>query len=148
MTSRDSSLSGLSDLRGEPLPEPRELRPSLRDGALRPRVLVAGQGPPIVIIGAGDAGVRVLRLLKDREPSAGRVVAFLDEDPERQGSRIQGIPVFGFRSRLPEILRAHHGCEVLVAINDPPGELLQYIRACCEPVGVTWKVVTASVSVT
>ena len=50
MTSRDSSLSGLSDLRGEPLPEPRELRPSLRDGALRPRVLVAGQGPPIVYL--------------------------------------------------------------------------------------------------
>lgn len=31
-------------------PEQREVRPSLRDGALRPRVMVAGHGPPLIYL--------------------------------------------------------------------------------------------------
>jgi hypothetical protein len=34
---------------------------------------------------------------------------------------------------------------VLVAISDPPGELLQYVQERCQLRHVAWKVVTAGV---
>ena len=103
------------------------------------------KGAPVVIVGAGDIGVRVLRLLREHEPSAFRVIGFLDDDMNKQGARIHGFPVLGSRGRLAELIQTQHVREVLVAISDPPGELLQYIQQCCERQGVTWKVVTAGV---
>jgi pimeloyl-ACP methyl ester carboxylesterase len=50
MASDDSAPGDLSAPRGERLPERREVRPSLRAGALRPRVLVAGAGPPLAYL--------------------------------------------------------------------------------------------------
>jgi UDP-GlcNAc:undecaprenyl-phosphate GlcNAc-1-phosphate transferase len=103
------------------------------------------QGAPLVIIGAGDSGVRVLRLLREESRTGRRIVGFLDDDARRHGSRIQGAPVLGGRARLPELIRDLGVREVLIALTDPPGELLQYIQRCCEPHGVTWHVVTAGI---
>ena len=105
----------------------------------------AARGLPIVIIGAGDAGAGVLRLLKDEGRSGRRVVGFLDDDVRKHGDRIHGVPVVGGRGRLAEIIQVFSVREVLIAMSDPPGELLQYIQQRCEPHGVTWKVVTAGI---
>ena len=101
---------------------------------------------PVLIVGAGDTGERVLRHLRYRGSSSQRVIGFLDDDPRKWGDRIHGAPVFGSRARLSGLLEAHRIQEVLVAITDPPGDLLQHIQRCCEPVGVRWKVVTAGVT--
>jgi UDP-GlcNAc:undecaprenyl-phosphate GlcNAc-1-phosphate transferase len=98
-----------------------------------------------LIIGAGDTGERVLRYLKYEGRQARRVIGFLDDDVRKQGTSIHGCSVLGGRSRLADILAQANVQEVLVAIGDPPGELLQHVRLCCEPLGVTWKAVTAGV---
>ncbi len=103
------------------------------------------QAVPIVIIGAGDTGARVLRLLKEQGQIGRRVIGFLDDDLRKHGTRIQGARVVGGRSRLPDIIREARVQEVLIAMTDPPGELLQYIQRCCAPSGVKWKVVTAGI---
>jgi len=109
---------------------------------------MAVQGVPVVIIGAGDTGARVLRLLNDQERAARRVVGFLDDDVRKHGDRIQGASVLGGRERLMSVVQELGVREVLIAVSDPPGELLQYVQRCCEPHGIVWKVVTASVTVT
>ena len=107
---------------------------------------VRGRGIPVLIIGAGDTGERVLRYLR-YETKAGRwAVGFLDDDVRKQWDRIHGVPILGTRAKLPQVLEEHAIREVLIAITDPPGQLLQYVRACCESRGVTWKVVTAGVT--
>jgi len=107
---------------------------------------VRGRGIPVLIIGAGDTGERVLRYLR-YETKAGRwAVGFLDDDVRKQWDRIHGVPILGTRAKLPQVLEEHAIREVLIAITDPPGELLQDVRACCESRGVTWKVVTAGVT--
>jgi UDP-GlcNAc:undecaprenyl-phosphate GlcNAc-1-phosphate transferase len=108
---------------------------------------MAVQGVPVVIIGAGDTGACVLRLLNDQERTARRVVGFLDDDVRKHGDRIQGASVLGGRERLIAVIQELGVREVLIAVSDPPGELLQYVQRCCEPHGITWKVVTASVTV-
>lgn len=102
-------------------------------------------GDPIVIVGAGDTGERVLRCLKYDGKSTRRVIGFLDDDARTHGNRIHGAAVLGGRADLARLLQDYRVREVLIAINDPPGELLQHIQHCCEPLGVTWQVVTAGI---
>ncbi len=104
------------------------------------------KGTPALIVGAGDTGARVLRSLKYESKVTYRVVGFLDDDVRKLGERIYGSPVLGTRAQLPRLMEAHRIREVLVAITDPPGDLLQYIQGCCELRGVAWKVVTAGVT--
>ena len=105
-----------------------------------------GRGAPAVIVGAGDTGAQVLRSLQYGAKGAYQIIGFLDDDLRKLGSRICGAPVVGTRADLPKLIEDARIKEVLVAITDPPGDLLQFIRSCCEPRGVTWKVVTAGVT--
>ena len=106
----------------------------------------SAQGVPVAIMGAGDAGARVARLLKEEEPARRRVVAFLDDDARLRGNLIQGIPVIGGRERLAALIDQEGVRELLIAMSDPPGELLRYVQERCETHGVTWRVVTAGVT--
>ena len=104
------------------------------------------EGQAVLIIGAGETGAHVLRSLKYEEKGKRRVIGFLDDDPGKHGNRILGTPVLGGRGRLSAVLDAFQVRQVLIAISDPPGDLLQQVRDCCEPCRVTWKVVTAGVT--
>ncbi|OGX41685.1 MAG: hypothetical protein A3C53_04795, partial [Omnitrophica WOR_2 bacterium RIFCSPHIGHO2_02_FULL_68_15] len=109
---------------------------------------IAGASPKktsVVIIGAGDTGARVVRWVKYEEKTR-HVIGFLDDEVSKQGDRILGVLVLGGRERLPKLLSGSGVCEVFVAISDPPAELLEYVRGCCESRGVAWRVVTAGVS--
>jgi len=106
----------------------------------------AEQGVPVLIIGAGETGVGVLRSLKYESKSLHRVIGFLDDDIRKFGERIYGSPVLGTRAQLITLIEEGHVREVFIAITDPPGDLLHYVRQCCEPRGVVWKVVTAGVT--
>lgn len=105
----------------------------------------AAQGPNTLIVGAGDTAERVLRYMRYERQQRRRIVGLIDDDPRMRGISIHGYMVLGGRDKLPRLLQERQVKEVLVAIVDPPGELLQDIRRCCEPLGVTWQVVTAGV---
>jgi UDP-GlcNAc:undecaprenyl-phosphate GlcNAc-1-phosphate transferase len=104
-------------------------------------------GVPILIIGAGDTGAHVLRMLRSDTKAAWRVVGFLDDDPSKQGERLHGATVLGTRHQLGNLLDRYEVREVLIAVADPPGDLLEHIRNLCMPREVAWKVVTAGVIV-
>lgn len=106
----------------------------------------SGDAMPALVIGAGDMGERVLRSLRFEARPGVRVIGFLDDDALKQGARLHGVPVLGARAALPTLLERHVVRVVLIAITDPPGELLQFVQDCCEPRGVPWKVVTAGVT--
>lgn len=54
--------------------------------------------------------------------------------------------MLGGRAKLADLIDTYGVREVLIAINDPPGDLLQHVQQCCEPRAVAWKVVTAGVT--
>ena len=101
---------------------------------------------PVLVIGAGDTGERVLRYLRYEERPSRLIVGVLDDDFRTHGSRIHGASVLGSRAKLSQLLGEHPGLEVLVAVSDPPGDLLQHVQRCCEQHGAAWKVVTAGVT--
>lgn len=70
-----------------------------------------------LIVGAGDAGVLLLReLLKHGI----RPVGFIDDDPAKHRQKIQGVPVLGPRAALREVIGKYAVNDVIVAMPSAP----------------------------
>jgi FlaA1/EpsC-like NDP-sugar epimerase len=71
-------------------------------------------GEPVIILGAGEATVTILRVRSKSKDW--RIVSILDDDPKMHGREILGIEVHGNLDLLPKIkarFRAHHAIIVM-----------------------------------
>ena len=99
-----------------------------------------GRGKQVLIYGAGDAGEMVVRDIKnhgalyDYQP-----LGFIDDDPNKLGQRIHGVPVLGSRDNLPKILQANEVDEVLLTIPSASASLIRQILTVLEPFKVPIK---------
>lgn len=71
---------------------------------------------PVAIVGAGAAGVQLLEELRSNPDSRYNVRCFFDDDPEKYGKRLHGVPVKGYIGDIPAKLAALKLQEILVAI--------------------------------
>jgi FlaA1/EpsC-like NDP-sugar epimerase len=71
--------------------------------------------PRIYVIGAGFAGREIARELAGKSV-VGTVVAFLDDDPEKIGTNIEGIPVMGPIEEIASLVQKTPADEALIAI--------------------------------
>jgi exopolysaccharide biosynthesis polyprenyl glycosylphosphotransferase len=94
-----------------------------------------------LVLGAGEMGqTLVAKLLLD--PGLGyRVVAFLDDDPRKQGESYKGIPVRGGLQEAKEIIPREKISEVLIASAKIPAEKVLDIITECERFGSEFKIV-------
>jgi FlaA1/EpsC-like NDP-sugar epimerase len=100
----------------------------------------AGRGKQVLIYGAGDAGEMIVRAIRnnggvyDYQP-----IGFIDDNPNKVGQRIHGVPVLGQRDKMPEILQAYEVDEVLLAIPSASASLIRQILTVLEPFKVPIK---------
>ncbi|MCX7600646.1 MAG: exopolysaccharide biosynthesis polyprenyl glycosylphosphotransferase [Meiothermus sp.] len=73
-------------------------------------------GYPVVILGAGLIGAMVVRALRHERYLGLVPVAFLDDDPQKQGRLVEGVPVLGPLSMAEQVSRQGVR-EALVAIS-------------------------------
>lgn len=85
----------------------------------------------ILIVGAGDAADMVCRELARLPRLRGRVVGFVDDDPTKQGSLIQGIPVLGRIQDVPTLVPRLGIDEILIAIPSATGPEMRRIFEFC-----------------
>jgi FlaA1/EpsC-like NDP-sugar epimerase len=97
----------------------------------------------VLIFGAGDAGEVVARELKKNAHHGYRPVGFVDDDPEKIGSRIHGVPVLGGRAALEDIVRKSAPDEILVAIPRAAPATIRSIVQTLEPFRLPFKTVPA-----
>ena len=71
---------------------------------------------PALIIGAGWAGQTILRLMREQLGHEYEAVGFLDDDPEKIGTCILGLPVLAPTSRLRELACRHGAYDVFLAV--------------------------------
>ncbi len=71
----------------------------------------------VLIIGAGGAGQEIQAIIKQHENSGLVVAGFLDDNPQKLGTSIDGAPVLGNTSQLDEMIRQHKIGMVVVAIT-------------------------------
>lgn len=88
----------------------------------------------IFIIGAGLAGTMLAREIREKG-IFGQVSAFLDDDPAKIGTTIDGIPVLGPIEQTAGLIRIHTGDEALIAIPSASTDTLKKIYTVLKDAG-------------
>jgi perosamine synthetase len=85
-----------------------------------------------LIIGAGSAGTQILQELSSNPQLGLKPVAFLDDDPDKIGKKIQGLTVLGPLVKLPVVVDEKEIEEVVIAIPSAPAQTLQNLKGTCQ----------------
>lgn len=108
----------------------------------------------VLIVGAGWAGTTMACAMREHCGSAYHVVGFVDDDPNKQGKLIEGLPVLGTRETLTRLVREQNVAEVVLAVTrDLPGEMFRALLDVQEqgvqitPMPVLYEQITARVPV-
>ena len=88
----------------------------------------------IYIIGAGFAGISLARDIREKRFPA-EVVAFLDDDREKIGTRVDGVPVLGPIDAAATLVEKRPADEALIAIPSASREKLRSIYGVLERAG-------------
>jgi FlaA1/EpsC-like NDP-sugar epimerase len=94
-----------------------------------------------LIYGAGDAGVSLLREIRQNPALAYDVAGFIDDDPVKTGATIYRTKIFGNGDALPSIAKAYGIDMVLLALPSATGREMAAIFKRCHEAGVAYKTV-------
>jgi FlaA1/EpsC-like NDP-sugar epimerase len=94
----------------------------------------------ILIIGAGDAGEKILREIRDNYRLNYDVVGFIDDDSGKQGMTIHGVRVLGTVEHLPGILQKKNVAQILIAVPSAKGEQIRRIVEICRQCNIPYKI--------
>src|SRR5690625_2619044 len=107
----------------------------MREEQLLPSKMQRKKGLPVVIVGAGSAGMMLMReLMRTNEWN---VVALVDDNPHKKGLELHGCRVEGGIDDLPEILQAHKAKHVILAIPSASTRALQRATKIATQVGAS-----------
>lgn len=88
----------------------------------------------VLIVGAGSAGQMIVREIREN-PSLGMLeIGFVDDDPSKPGTRIDGVPVLGQHAAIPALCEKHGIDEIIIAIPSASPSLLRHILEHCKDV--------------
>lgn len=95
----------------------------------------------IVIYGAGKAGVTLLSEIRGDSRLGYDVRGFIDDDTQKVGQIIQGVPVLGVGADLIAIAAKHAAAkrpleEVLVSMRSAPGSCMTSVLRSCHDAGL------------
>ncbi|MBM4289685.1 MAG: sugar transferase [Deltaproteobacteria bacterium] len=86
----------------------------------------------LLIIGAGKAGRRLLEAIRRREGCGLEVIGFIDDDPQKIGTEIDGVPVLGNSSSIYQVVDTYRISLLVVAItHEKSQELIQVLTKIC-----------------
>lgn len=91
-----------------------------------------GDSKRVLIIGAGAAGVMVLKELRNHENLNSRPVAFIDDDHQKRGRSINRIPVVGSRNDIVQVCEKFEIDEIVIAMPSAKSEERKQILNECK----------------
>lgn len=100
-------------------------------------------GTRVLIVGAGESGETLAWRLQHRfrTGQSFQVVGFIDDNHDKLGRYIEGLPVFGDRHKIPEVVNKHDIDLIIVAIHNIEGQAFRDILNHCEQTNALIKVV-------
>ncbi|MDD5450305.1 MAG: nucleoside-diphosphate sugar epimerase/dehydratase [Desulfovibrionales bacterium] len=99
------------------------------------------KGRRLLIIGAGSAGEKMLREIRDNAHLEYDVIGFLDDDSNKVGRSIHGVPVLGVIDELKEFVIKKRIEEILIAIPSATGNQMKRIVELCKQTKVKYKTI-------
>ena len=109
----------------------RTLMASRKEGKSGKQAQPQAAEAPLLIVGAGNAGAWAVNLCKNKNRSFGNPICMVDDDLTKKGLRVQGVPIRGTVSDIPELVRKYHIVEIVIAITTLKGERLREIINLC-----------------
>jgi FlaA1/EpsC-like NDP-sugar epimerase len=114
----------------------------LRGEALdRQKRAIDGEMFPVLLIGAGEAGVIVARELANRPDLGLKPIGFIDDDAMKVGTSIGGLNVLGQTKKLKEIAAKKRVQRALITIANAPGQKIRRITELCRDAGLETKII-------
>lgn len=96
----------------------------------------ADKAREVLICGAGESGVILLREMIRNRALGYHPVGLIDDDPRKRRMRLLGTRVRGTRADLPRLLRELHVEEVIIAMPSAPGRVRNEIVETCRAAGI------------
>lgn len=94
-----------------------------RDAAVQKRVM---------IVGAGQAGTLLIKELNSSERASGIPVCIIDDDHNKIGKYINGVPIRGTREEIPELAEKYKIDEIYIALPTATGVERKKILEICQ----------------
>lgn len=100
---------------------------------------IKGVAQNVVIVGAGNTGITVLKEIKSNPELNLKPIGFIDDDPMKRGYKIKNLKVIGNHEEIPELVKRYHIDEVLIAIPSAPYKTLHKLFDACDKVHLPYK---------
>lgn len=97
----------------------------------------------LMIAGAGDTGDMLLREISKNSNLRYRPVVLIDDDPNKQGLRLQGIPVAGTIAQLGELAERYEIEEVIIAMPSASRAQIRSVVDAARAANVKTKILPA-----
>ena len=97
-------------------------------------------GKRILIIGAGDAGEMLVRDMRNNPSYNYEPIGFIDDDLGKKGLSIHGLPIFGPRGLIQEVIERHKPSEIIIAMPSMGNKALREIYDLCKQFNIPIKI--------
>jgi len=95
----------------------------------------------VLIVGAGDAGEKLIREIKDNPGIKYDVAGFLDDDKRKKSQTIHGVPVLGSVDEVKSITEKEEIDEIIIAISAASAGEMRRVVGLCEATGIPCKTI-------
>ena len=92
-------------------------------------------GVRVLIAGAGTSGSVILKEMRTSQYAQGHVVCFVDDDKNKIGKILNGVPVAGNRKDIPELAEKYKIDEIYIAMPSAPAKDRKEIIEICRETG-------------
>ena len=99
----------------------------------------SSEGPRTLIIGAGEAGSMLLKEIRRQPHTAYDVIGFVDDDPEKKGMKLHGVPVLGTSKRLKTLIVTNEIEDIIIAMPSADNKTIRTIVDSCKNTNVTFR---------
>lgn len=104
--------------------------------AMAQRATWRKNGKRVIVVGAGDAGITLLKDLAQEQTGAIRVVGLVDDNPEKWGRSICGVSIVGGTEKLAQLATECRAEEILICIPSATIAQIQNILSGCRQAGI------------
>lgn len=94
----------------------------------------------VLIVGAGGGGTFVARAMKDNCMEY-TPIGFIDDNPDKQGMWVYGLPVLGTRQDIPNLVKKYYVKEIIIAIPSAPSSVVREIVEISRGTGTLVKII-------
>ena len=94
----------------------------------------------VMLVGAGEAGAMILKEFQTSQFLTQKVVCFVDDNRQKVGKTLRGVPIEGTRKDIPELVKKYNIEMIILAIPSAERKEISAILDICKETGCQLKV--------